>query len=59
MHCHRNECFTADGRDLSALMAEDGWASAMLRFSGWEYLPAQVRAIWARRGMYGEQPSRL
>jgi endonuclease YncB( thermonuclease family) len=46
------QCFTADGRDLSAAMAEDGWATAMLRFSGWTYLPAQIRAVWARRGMW-------
>jgi len=48
------QCFTADGRDLSAAMAEDGWATAMTRFSGWAYVPAQVRAVWERRGMYGD-----
>ena len=45
-------CYTADNRDLSAAMAEDGWATVMLRFSGWPYLPAQVRAMWARGGMW-------
>ena len=45
-------CRTADGRDLEAAMVEAGWASDFTRFSHGRYLPAQVRAVVARRGMY-------
>lgn len=45
-------CRTADGRDLEAAMVEAGWATDFTQFSHGRYLPAQVRAAFARRGMY-------
>lgn len=45
-------CRTADGRDLEAAMVEAGWATDFTQYSHGRYLPAQVRAVVARRGMY-------
>jgi endonuclease YncB( thermonuclease family) len=46
------QCFTADGQDLSALMAENGWATVMPRFGGLPYAPEQLRAMWTGQGMW-------
>jgi endonuclease YncB( thermonuclease family) len=46
------KCYTARGEDISKAMAEAGWATAMVRFSGVTYVPAQAQAMWRRQGMW-------
>lgn len=50
-------CFGGDGRDLAAMMVEEGWAVDWPRYSGGRYSAAQRRAEHARRGMHAGQRS--
>lgn len=45
-------CWSQAGRDLSAAMVEDGWATDWARFSGGRYAVAEWQARAAGRGMH-------
>lgn len=50
-------CRTAAGVDLSHAIVAEGWAKDVPKFSGGQYLPAELAARWNRRGMFAIAPS--